>query len=324
MSRRAVPEGESRSAPMSILVAAQFCAAEWAVWRPALQAALPGETLVRGVHDPAEIEVALVANPPRGVLAQLPRLKLIQSLWAGVDRLLADDSVPAHVPIARMVDPLMSRAMAESALWAVLSLHRGFFDYASQQQRCEWQQLNQRRADEVEVAVLGLGEMGRSAAQRLAANGYRVRGWSTTRAAIPGMATVAGPDALSPLLAEADIVVNLLPLTAATRGLFDHDRFDGLRPGASLVNLGRGAHVVERDLLDALASGRLRRAVLDVFLAEPLAADHPFWRHPQVTVLPHVAALTDTRSAAQVVARNVRALRAGLPLAHLVDRARGY
>ena len=312
---------------MSILVAADFSDAEWAAWWPVLEAVLPGETLLREVNDRDEtdsVEVALVANPPRASLAALPGLRLIQSLWAGVDRLLADDTVPAHIPLARMVDPMMSEAMAETALWAVLSLHRGFFDYAAQQHRGEWRQLEQRRADEVTVLVLGLGAMGRTTALRVAANGYRVGGWSTRATALPGIHTWAGPTALDAALAEAQIVVNLLPLTTATRGLFNEQRFARMRPAADLVNLARGGHVVQADLLDALASGSVRRAVLDVFQAEPLEANHPFWTHPQVTVLPHIAASTDLRSAAELVVRNVRALRDGLPLAHLVDRSRGY
>ena len=312
---------------MSILVAADFSDVEWAAWWPVLEAALPGETLLRevpGEREATAVEVALVANPPRASLSALPRLRLIQSLWAGVDRLLADDTVPAHIPLARMVDPMMSLAMAETALWAVLSLHRGFFDYAAQQRRGEWRQLEQRRADEVTVLVLGLGAMGRTTALRLAANGYRVDGWSARAKALPGIRTWAGPAALDAALAEAHIVVNLLPLTTATRGLFNKQRFARMRPAADLVNLARGGHVVQADLLDALASGAVRRAVLDVFQAEPLEANHPFWTHPQVTVLPHIAASTDPRSAAELVVRNVRALRAGLPLAHLVDRSRGY
>jgi glyoxylate/hydroxypyruvate reductase A len=309
---------------VSILVAADFSAAEWAAWWPALHAALPGETLLRESQDPSAVEIALVANPSAGLLATLPRLRFIQSLWAGVDRLLADASLPANIPLARMVDPVMSQAIAETALWAVLSLHRNFIDYAAQQHRREWRQSVQRRADQVTVAVLGLGEMGRATALRLAANGYRVLGWSTHRVALRGVTTGSGATALNPMLGEAEIVVNLLPLTAATRGLFDRHRFGSMRNAACLVNLGRGAHVVEPDLLDALARKHLRHAVLDVFESEPLSPGHAFWAHPQVTVLPHIAALTDPHSAAQVVAGNVRALRSGAPLSHLVDRSRGY
>jgi glyoxylate/hydroxypyruvate reductase A len=312
---------------MAILVAADFDADEWARWWPLLQAALPGEQLLREREAVAahEIDIALVANPSADSLRGLPNLCLIQSLWAGVDRLLADPSVPAQVPLARMVDPAMNAAMAQTALWAVLSLQRGFFDYAAQQRERVWRQHASRRADEVTVAVLGLGQMGRAAARCLAQHGYRVLGWSRSASAVlDGVACHAGEGALPGVLAQAQVVVNLLPLTPETRGLFDAARLALLPRGASLVNLARGAHVVEADLLAALASGQLQRAVLDVFATEPLPAAHPFWSHPAVTVLPHVAAPTDPRSAAPIAARNVLALRAGRPPENLVDRARGY
>lgn len=309
---------------MSLLLACDVGADEASSWRAALAAALPGERLVESKDAADDIEVAIVANPRPGALAGLPRLRLIQSLWAGVDRLLADPTLPAGVPIVRMVDPAMSAAMAETAQWAVLALHRGFFRYARLQREGRWAPHGQRRADEQVVAVLGLGQMGRGTALRLAAQGYRVRGWSTRPTAIEGIETHAGAAALDTLLAQADIVLNLLPLTPATRGLFDAARFARMKPGASLVNLARGAHVVEADLLAALDAGRLRHAVLDVFQTEPLPAGHAFWSHPRVTVLPHAAAQTDPRSAARVVAANLRAWRAGRPLANLVDRQRGY
>ena len=311
---------------MSILVAADFTPAEWGEWLPALAQAMAAEVLWRE-RDAAradEIDIAIVANPPRGALAGLPQLKLVQSLWAGVEGLLADTTLPADVPLARMVDPAMNEAMAETALWAVLSLQRDAFDYARQQREGRWQPHAQRAARETTVAVLGLGQMGRATALRLAQGGYRVKGWSARPTSIDGVATQHGDAALPAVLGAAQIVVNLLPLTAATNGLFDARVLALLPRGASFVNLARGAQVVEADLLAALDSGALRHAVLDVFATEPLPAAHPFWAHPKVTVLPHVAAQTDARSASAVAAANVAALRAGRPLQHLVDRKRGY
>ena len=311
---------------MAILIAADFSADEWAEWRPVFEAALPGEQLLREAtgSQRANIEVALVANPPIGALQGLPRLRFIQSLWAGVDKLLLDASVPAGVPLARMVDPSMNATMAQTALWAVLGLHRRFFHYAAQQRAAQWQQHALRRASEIHVAVLGLGQMGRTAAQALLHQGYRVSGWSANPAVVEGVATSNGDSALKAVLAEAHIVVNLLPLTPATRGVFDAHTLAQMRPGASLVNLARGAHVVDVDLLAALDRGHLQHAVLDVFDTEPLPAEHPYWRHDRVTVLPHVAAQTDPRSAALIAADNVRAFRAGRAPKHLVDRTRGY
>jgi glyoxylate/hydroxypyruvate reductase A len=309
---------------------ARIDGAERADWWRALTDALPDDDWI----DPAvegtqsarwrEADVAVVANPLPGRLAGCTRLKLVQSLWAGVDRLLADATLPPAAPIARMVDPAMNRAMAETAAWAVLSLHRRAFDYAAQQRRTQWRLLPQKRADEVAVLVLGLGQMGRATALQLAALDYRVSGWSARTQAVAGISTSAGWAQLPPALGAADIVVNLLPLTADTRGLFDRTRLAQMRAGASLVNLARGAHVVEMDLLAALNAGRLAHAVLDVFDTEPLPATHVFWFHPNVTLWPHAAARTDLRSAAAVVAANVEAVRRGEAPAYLVDRGRGY
>jgi glyoxylate/hydroxypyruvate reductase A len=305
---------------MKVLLCGDIDAAEWQEWHDALSAALPEALWLtpaqsRAPENVDAVTAAVVANPPPGSLQGLPRLRLIQSLWAGVDRLLADPTLPAGVAVARMVDPAMTAAMAETALWAVLSLHRGFFAYAERQRRAEWLAHAQRRADEVPVLVLGQGEMGRAAAARISALGYRVSGWSRSSDACAPLAT---------LLPQAEIVLNLLPLTPATRGLLDAALFAALPPGASIVNLGRGAHVVDADLLAALDSGQLRHAVLDVFHTEPLPPRHPYWAHARVTVLPHAAAQTDARSAAAVVAQNLRALQAGGPIAHRVDAARGY
>lgn len=311
---------------MSLLLAADFPPDDLAAWARLVREALPEETVVtrRGELPDDHLNAAFVANPPAGALQGLPRLHFVQSMWAGVDKLLRDPSIPADAPLARMVDPAMSTAMAETALWAVLSLHRDHFRYAAQQRDRTWRDWPQRRADEVQVAVLGLGEMGRTCAQRLLANGYRVSGWSRHAAELPGVRCLAGDGALPALLAEADIVLNLLPLTARTHSLFDTRRFEQMKPGAGFVNLGRGLQVVDADLLAALARGQIGHAVLDVFQAEPLPADHAYWHHPKVTVLPHVAAQTDLRSATQVAAANLRAWRDGRPLAHLVDRGRGY
>jgi glyoxylate/hydroxypyruvate reductase A len=300
---------------MKVLLCGEFDAGEEALWRQALCAAMPEAAwLDRAAAraEPTEVQAAVVANPPPGSLQGLPQLRLIQSLWAGVDRLLADPTLPPGVPIARMVDPAMNAAMAETALWAVLALHRGFFAYARRQREGRWLAHAQHRADEVPVLVLGQGQMGRAAAARIAQQGYPVITWR--RDGTP----------LAPLLVRHRIVLNLLPLTPATRGLLDAGFFAALPAQASIVNLGRGAHLVDADLLAALDSGHLRHAVLDVFNTEPLSAGHPYWQHPCVTVLPHAAAATDPRSAAAVVAANLRALREGRELLHCVDVQRGY
>lgn len=313
---------------MHTLLSGDFDHEERAHWQRLLGLACPA---MQWLDDPQAracpelVRAAVVARPAAGSLQGYPNLALIQSLWAGVDSLLADPTLPAGVPLARMVDPMMNQAMAETALWAVLSLQRHGFDYLAQQRQALWLQHRQRRADELGVSVLGLGEMGLTVARRLAANGYRVTGWARSARPMPeGVGAVFGQEALGPLLRGSQILINLLPLTLATRELLAAPLFDKLPQGAAIVNLGRGAHLVEADLLAALASGRIGHAVLDVFASEPLPPAHAFWSHPNITVLPHVAAATDARSACAVVAANLAALAAGRSLAHLVDRTLGY
>lgn len=302
--------------------------AEQQRWLQVLQQALPGEEWVLQTPPDAEtaarIEVAVVANPPPGSLQGLPRLGLIQSLWAGVDRLLQDTTVPPAPPLCRMVDPAMNEAMVQTALWATLALHRGFFRCQLQQRDAQWRQPPQRRASEWQVLVLGQGELGGRVGRALADVGYPVAGWSRRPRVVAGLQSLHGAEGLAEGLARADTVINLLPLTDETRGFFDAARFAAFKPGSTFINLARGAHVDEEALLAALASGQLSHAVLDVFLQEPLPTAHAFWRHAQVTVLPHTAAQTDPRSAAGVVAANVRAWRRGEPLQHRVERSQGY
>jgi len=304
---------------MRVVLAGDIDAAEWLTWQGALAEALPEAQWLTAEQarqaGAGDVRAAVVANPPPGSLQGLRGLQLIQSLWAGVDRLLADATLPREVPIARMVDPMLGAAMAETALWATLALHRGFFAYQQRQREGLWRQHLQRRAEDVGVLVLGRGEMGRAVAQRLRPLGYRLTPW--------GLGS-GPPEALWAQLESAEIVINLLPLTPATRGLIDARFLAAMSPEAALVNLGRGGHVVDADLLAALDAGQLRHAVLDVFQSEPLPPGHRYWSHPRVTVLPHAAALTDHRSASAVVATNLRALREGRPIAHLVDRGRGY
>ena len=313
---------------MHILITGRFEAGERDLWHAALAAAWPaGRWLTDDAAHaaPDAVRAAVVANPAPGALQGLPKLELVQSLWAGVDGLLADPTLPPEVPLARMVDPRMTAAMAETALWAVLALQRDFFTYARQQQARLWQPHPQRRADDTRVLVLGLGAMGGAVAAALQMHGFQVHAWASKPRPLPaGLRGYFGQASLLAACAATDIVINLLPLTQTTRGLLSAAVFDALPRGAALINLGRGAHVVDVDLLAALNNGHLRHAVLDVFGTEPLPSDHPYWGHPQVTVLPHVAAATDVRSAADVVAANLQALVDGRPLAHRVDRQRGY
>jgi glyoxylate/hydroxypyruvate reductase len=276
------------------------------------------------IGDPAEIAMALVWKPPHGVLASLPNLRLIASLGAGVDHILEDPGVPRHVPLMRLVDPHMVAAMSEYVLAQVLRLHRQELDYLGQQRDAVWKELRQPNAGERRVGILGLGQFGADAALKLRALGFDVAGWSRSPKAIDGIASFHGEASFAPFLARSEIVVCLLPLTPATESILNARTFALMPRGGMIVNIGRGGHLAEDDLLAALDRGQIGGAVLDVFRSEPLPADHPFWCHPRIIVTPHVAAATNPPTAAAIVADNVKRLRGGLPLLHLVDPALQY
>jgi glyoxylate/hydroxypyruvate reductase A len=295
-------------------------------WRPLLTGLLP-EHEIRywpETGDRAAIDYALVWHPEPGLLATLPNLKMIFGLGAGIDHLLRDPDLPRHVPIVRLVDPYMTDAMSEFVVLSVLRLHRQDLDYLAQQRAAVWREREQKNAAERPVGILGFGTLGQDAARKLKALGFDVAGWSRSEKAVAGFATFAGADGFDRLLARSEIVVCLLPLTPATRGILDARSFARMPRGAAIVNAGRGGHVVEADLIAALDSGQLSGAVLDVFHDEPLPSDNPLWRHPRVIATPHIAAETHPPTAAPIVRDAIRQCEAGMPIANRVDLARGY
>ena len=294
-------------------------------WRRALLRHAPGldVRLWPEVGDPAQIDAALVWRAPPGLLASLPNLRLILSLGAGVDAMLADPTLP-DLPLCRLVDPSLTRMMGEFVLALVLKYHRQLDVFARQQREQRWAFTLPPQPGETAVGILGLGELGSHAAGLLRGMGFAVRGWSRSPKAIEGIATFAGPDGLAPFLAGTAILVCLLPLTPETRGIMDAHLLAGLPTGARLINVGRGAQLVERDLIDALDRGHLAHASLDCVAEEPLPPGHPFWSHPRIDITPHVASFSLPDSAAEGVVDNLRRLEEGRPLRNLVDRARGY
>jgi glyoxylate/hydroxypyruvate reductase A len=276
------------------------------------------------IGDPAEIDIAIVWRPAPGWLASLPNLKLILSQGAGVDHILADPLLPRQVPIIRLVDPHMTRQMVEYVTFQVLRLHLREPEFRRQQEQRLWHELGAPTARERRVGILGLGELGTAAAAALAGLGFDVAGWSRSPKSLPGITSFSGAGALDAFLARTEILVCLIPLTAATRGILGRATFDRLPQGAGIINAGRGGHLVEADLLDALASGRISEAVLDVFETEPLPADHPFWTHPRIVVTPHIAARTNPATAAEAMAANLRRWQAGEALPDRIDPDTGY
>lgn len=295
-------------------------------WGAALARELPGETL-RLNTPPAEdsdVEFAIVWRPPRGRLTDIPSLKAIFSLGAGVDHVLADPDLPEGVPVIRLIDPDLTAQMTEYVVMNALWHHRRMDSYAAQQREARWRQLDQPLAQTRRVGLMGLGVLGQAAAEALARFGFPLAAWTRGSRGWAVGELFSGPHELGPFLGRTDILVCLLPLTDETRGILDARALARLPAGAALINAARGPLVVEADLIEALDSGRLSGATLDVFAREPLPADHPFWTHPRIRITPHVAAITFATSGAREIAANIRRFRAGEPMIGVVDRTRGY
>ncbi len=276
------------------------------------------------VGDPEEIEYALIWTPIGDVLHSLPNLKIVFSLGAGVDHLLREDGLRRDVPIVRMVDPALTEGMSEYLLYHVLRYHRRMPDYAAQQGQRRWRQLPQVVARERRIGIMGLGVMGADAAGKLAALDFTVAGWSRTPKSLAGIRCFHGESQLQDFLHGTEILICLLPLTPQTRAIINRQTLAALPRGAYIINVARGAHVDEEDLLTALDAGHIAGATLDVFADEPLPGDHRLWTHPAVTVTPHIASLTNPGTAAAHIVANIRRHRRGEPLSDVVDWERGY
>ena len=274
-----------------------------------------------GLGEAAEIEFALVWQPPPGMLDGLTNLKAVFSLGAGVEHIA---EAPPGVPVVRLVDPALTSGMTEYVSARVLHYFREFPRYAESQRRGAWRKRPFRQAAECRVGVMGQGVLGGDAAAALASMGFSVAGWSATQKRLHGIEGFHGAGGLIPFLGRTDILVCLLPLTAETEDIINAQTLAALPRGAYLINAARGGHVDEDALLAALATGHLAGATLDVFKTEPLPADHPFWRAPSLTITPHIASLTVPASAAAGIAANIARIQGGLAPRHAVDPARGY
>jgi len=300
-------------------------------WTKRVRALLPERELVsrETMSNPEAIRYALAWRHKPGAFVGLPNLNAIFSLGAGVDHVLVDPDLP-DVPIVRVVDPDLTQRMSE---WVVLQtmLHfRQFRRYDIQQREKIWaEDEEQPAAADVRVGVLGLGVLGLDAARKLQAIGFDVAGWSRAERKVAGLETFHGEHGRDRLLARTDILVSLLPLTPETRGLLNRDLIgklarDGRLGGPFLINGGRGGSQVEADIVDALQSGALKGASLDVFETEPLPASSPLWDAPNLYISPHNAAISEPQAIARYITSAILAFERGEPLPNVVDRKRGY
>ncbi|UZE27846.1 2-hydroxyacid dehydrogenase [Pseudomonas asplenii] len=275
------------------------------------------------IGNPDDIEYLAAWQAPDDLQRVLPNLKVLFALSAGVDQLDLS-RLPPELPVVRLLDPGITRGMCEYASWAVLSLHRDMLRYRQQQVARCWQAHLLQPAVSRRVGVLGLGTQAQQILATLAPLGFALSGWARSAHQLAGVDCYAGTAQLPAFLSQCDILLCVLPLTEQTQGILNRQLFAQLPQGAALINMGRGGHLVEEDLLDALDSGQLSGAVLDVLQEEPAPTEHPFWAHPQIVLTPHIAAMTQPASAFGVLLENIRRFERGEPMTGEVDRHKGY
>ena len=288
-------------------------------------AALAPDVEVRNWPDigaPDDIEFAVLWRHPPGLLRSLGRLKAVSSLGAGVEHLVNEPELADTIPIGRLAGPHLADDMSAYLIAQVLWHWRGLERFGPQQLARQWKPWTPRHTPT--IGLLGMGHLGQACARALEALGLPVHGWSRSGQGPETVVMRQGTDGLRQLAAESDYLICLLPLTQDTRGILNAGLFDSMKPGAVLINVGRGQHLVEADLLAALENDRPALAILDVFSSEPLDQKHPFWEHPKIRITPHCSAVTRSSEAAELIVRSYRQVRAGLPPLGTVERERGY
>jgi len=302
-----------------------FCCTDFKAepWLAALRAALPQAEVEVWAPGAPPGDYAVVWAPPQAFLDEQPGLKALFNLGAGVDA-LTQLKVPPAIPLVRLDDAGMSVQMAEYVVHALIRHFREFDLYEQDVAQGKWSFRRPRLRQDFPVGIMGLGVLGQRVARAVQAFEFPVLGWSRSPKQVPGVRCYAGAAQFGEFLAETRVLVCLLPLTAETEGILNRQTLAQLRPGGYLINVARGGHLVEEDLIPLLDSGQLAGAALDVFRQEPLPAGHPFWRHPKIAVTPHTAARTlRDESVAQIAAKIAR-LERGESIAGIVDPSKGY
>ena len=296
-------------------------------WLKVLKKKLPKERIVKfsslKKSDYKKIDVAIVANPNPTEVKKLINLKWVQSVWAGVEKLV-ESFKGEKVKIIRLVDPEMNRTMAEAVLSWVLYLHRDMHFYRIQQNKRIWKENDYIKPSKKIVSFIGLGELGSASAVKLIKNGFNVCGWSRGKKNISKVKSFTGKLGLKKMLKQTDILVCLIPLTKQTKYLLNYKTLSYLKRGASIINFARGAIINVKDLVKHLNSGKIKHAVLDVFEQEPLPKASILWKHKNVTVLPHISAHTNMDTASDIFYKNIKMYRLKNRIPKSVDKVRGY
>lgn len=295
-------------------------------WRHALKRVDPNLDIEiwPNVEDKNRVHFCVCWNQPKHLLGHFPNLKAVSSLGAGVDHLLTDESLPEQVEICRVVSPSLVQQMKEYTLAASLNIQRKFVRYINQRDKQSWQVHSHSSAPHWNVGIMGLGELGRPVAEQLAQVGYQVSGWSRSEKDLPDVQCYAGSTELDSFLNNTQILVCLLPLTSSTKGILDLSLFKKLKHPAWIINVARGEHLVDEDLIYALDSNILQGAWLDVFSKEPLSNRHPFWNRDNIMITPHIASVTEPREVADQIVDNYKRALSGMDLNYAVDRKKEY
>ena len=276
------------------------------------------------VKDNSAVEFVICWKPKKNVLAQFPNIKVIQSVGASIDHITNSQQIHEDIIVTRIVDYHLSNDMWEFLLASVLNQLKNFPLYAEHQKLKTWEQRAYKSIKNTTVSILGLGQIGSFVAERFTNIGFEVRGWSTSKKEIQNVKSFAGNEALDTFLKKSDILINLLPLTKETEGILNIKTLQKLPKGAFLINVGRGEHLIEEDLIQLLDNSHLSGALLDVFREEPLPKNHAYWKHPKIIITPHVASLTNVESAAKQIIENYKRFTNNQKLKHIVSIKKGY
>lgn len=309
---------------MSIVIIRQDDKIE--LWKAALQKAAPEIKVYSYLedHPKDQIDVVLVWKHPKGTLSNYPNLKYIASAGAGVDFLFEDDSIPKHLPITRIVDRMLAIDMSEYVIAVIFSYLKNLNGYKLEQTKTIWNPRTYKRISDFTVGILGLGALGTVLANDLIRFGFKTQGWSSSKKSIAEVTSYAGQDELPAFLASTNILVCLLPLTNETTGILNKTLFQQLPKGAHIINVARGGHVVDTDLIEMIDTGHLSGASLDVFHQEPLLPEHPFWSHEKINITPHYASVSETTSVVPQIVENYKRNQRGESLLNLVSKIKGY
>ena len=292
-------------------------------WQRELRQQLP-ETRIDTfpeVADARAVEYAVTWKHPRGIFRNYPNLKVVASMGAGVDHITSDPDLPQNIQITRVVDEQLSADMSVFVLALILEYLRNLAPYRTTK---AWSPKSYARTEDTKIGIMGLGVLGTAVGKTLVKNGFQVSGWSRTPSKNNPIKSFYGEHQLHKFLSESNILVCLLPLTRETENILNKELFAKLPKGAYLINVARGEHLVEHDLIEMIEKGHLAGASLDVFKKEPLPQEHPFWKHPKIQVSPHVASVTNPTSATAQIADNYHRMKAGKPLKNVIQKEKGY